>query len=181
MAGLKDQEQFSRAWNAASRGERDVFLQLMPALKNYLLYPYLQYEDFRFRRANADTQKMAAFLDGHSDWAFTAGLRTAWLKSLGEKARWDSLLKYAKQFRRYRGPLLPCPSQNCARSDLWSFACRPAIVGGWEIPAGRLRSGVQMAQGSRWDNTRSGLGASSPGYGGPPTPVDPVPGAICPG
>ena len=95
MAGLKDQEQFSRAWNAASRGERDVFLQLMPALKNYLLYPYLQYEDFRFRRANADTQKMATFLDGHSDWAFTAGLRTAWLKSLGEKARWDSLLKYA--------------------------------------------------------------------------------------
>ena len=39
LAGLKDQEQFSRAWKAASRGERDVFLQLMPALKNYLLYP----------------------------------------------------------------------------------------------------------------------------------------------
>ena len=38
---------------------------------------------------------MATFLDVHSDWAFTAGLRTAWLKTLGEKARWDSLLKYA--------------------------------------------------------------------------------------
>jgi soluble lytic murein transglycosylase len=38
---------------------------------------------------------MATFLDVHSDWAFTAGLRTAWLKSLGKKNRWDSLLKYA--------------------------------------------------------------------------------------
>ena len=94
-AGLQDREQFSRAWKAASRGNRKVFLQLMPALKDYLLYPYLQYEDLRYRRASADIQEMATFLDGHRDWAFTAGLRTAWLKSLGEKARWDSLLKYA--------------------------------------------------------------------------------------
>ncbi len=94
-AGLQDRERFSRAWQAASRGERNVFLQLMPTLKDYLLYPYLQYEDLRFRKASANDQVMAAFLDEHRDWAFTAGLRTAWLKALGGKTRWDSLLKYA--------------------------------------------------------------------------------------
>ena len=31
-ASLQDRERFSRAWQAASRGERDVFLQLMPTL-----------------------------------------------------------------------------------------------------------------------------------------------------
>ena len=93
--GLQDRERFSRAWNAASHGEREVFRQLMPTLEDYLLYPYLQYEDLRYRRAVVDAQEMATFLDMHSDWAFTAGLRTAWLKSLGEKERWDSLLKYA--------------------------------------------------------------------------------------
>ncbi|MEE8339611.1 MAG: transglycosylase SLT domain-containing protein [Xanthomonadales bacterium] len=94
-SGVQDRERFSRAWKAASRGERKVFLQLMPTLEDYLLYPYLQYEDLRFRRASADDREMATFLDEHSDWAFNAGLRTAWLKALGKKARWDSLLKYA--------------------------------------------------------------------------------------
>jgi soluble lytic murein transglycosylase len=94
-SGVQDREQFSRAWKAASRGERKVFLQLMPTLEDYLLYPYLQYEDLRFRRASADDQAMATFLDVHRDWAFTAGLRTAWLKALGKKARWGSLIKYA--------------------------------------------------------------------------------------
>ncbi len=93
-AGLQDREQFSRAWTAASRGERELFEQLMPGLEDYVLYPYLQYEDLRFRRGRVDDQEMAAFLDEHSDWAFTAGLRTAWVKSLGKRKRWDSLLKY---------------------------------------------------------------------------------------
>lgn len=94
-AGLQDRERFSRAWKAASHGEREVFRQLMPSLEDYLLYPYLQYEDLRYRRASVDDQEMVTFLDVHSDWAFTAGLRTSWLKSLGERARWDSILKYA--------------------------------------------------------------------------------------
>ncbi len=93
--GLQEREKFSRAWKAATRGERTVFLQLMPTLQDYLLYPYLQYEDLRFRRASVDDQEMVTFLDVHNDWAFTAGLRTAWLKSLGKKKRWDSLLQYA--------------------------------------------------------------------------------------
>jgi len=93
-SGVQDREQFSRAWKAASRGERKVFLQLMPTLEDYLLYPYLQYEDLRYRRASADDQEMAAFLDVHVGWAFTAGLRKAWLKALGKKAHWDSLLAY---------------------------------------------------------------------------------------
>ncbi len=95
LTGLQKQEQFSRAWDAAAQGERNVFLQLMPGLEDYLLYPYLQYEDLRYRRAVADVQEMAAFLEEHHDWAFTAGLRTAWLKSLGKNKRWDSVLTYA--------------------------------------------------------------------------------------
>ncbi len=95
VSGLEEREQFSHAWKAASQGEREVFLQLMPTLEDYLLYPYLQYEDLRYRRASAPDLEMMTFLDAHLDWAFTVGLRMAWLKSLGEKKRWDSLLKYA--------------------------------------------------------------------------------------
>ena len=67
----------------------------MPGLRDYLLYPYLQYEDYRYRRANVDAQEMALFLENHENWAFTDGLRKAWLRTLGERSQWDSLLKYA--------------------------------------------------------------------------------------
>ncbi len=180
-AGLQDQERFSRAWNAASHGEREVFRQLMPTLEDYLLYPYLQYEDLRYRRAGVDAQEMATFLDVHGDWAFTAGLRTAWLKSLGEKERWDSLLKYASdsgntEVRCYLAHARIARGQT---DGLLATAQQLWAVG--EIPAGCLRSGIQMAQGTRWDHTGAGLGANPPGHGSPPTPADSVPGAICPG
>ena len=90
-------EQFSRAWEAAAHGQRDVFHQSMQALQGYILYPYLQYEDLLFRRAGVPDEEMAAFLDAHKDWAFTAGLRRAWLETLGEHARWDSVLNYAEE------------------------------------------------------------------------------------
>jgi soluble lytic murein transglycosylase len=94
-SNLQQQEQFTRAWQAASRGQRDVFEQLMPGLQDYILYPYLQYEDLRHHRASVEAAEMAVFLDEHGDWPFTAGLRKAWLRTLGKKARWDSVLSHA--------------------------------------------------------------------------------------
>lgn len=88
-------EAFSEAWQAAAKGDRSTFEQAMPGLRDYLLYPYLQYEDYRHRRARVPDAEMAAFLEQHEDWAFTAGLRKAWLRTLGSKDRWPSLLQYA--------------------------------------------------------------------------------------
>lgn len=96
QAGNEQQrEQFSQAWNAASRGERVLFEQLMPGLQTYLLYPYLQYEDLRFRRGRANDEEMSEFLNAHADWAFTAGLQKAWLRALGKRQKWDSLIRHA--------------------------------------------------------------------------------------
>ena len=88
-------EDFTRAWQAATKGKRDVFMQLMPTLQDYLLYPYLKYEDLRFRRAYVSDEEMTSFLESHQDWAFTSGLKEAWLRTLGDRGRWDSLLLYA--------------------------------------------------------------------------------------
>jgi len=67
----------------------------MAGLQDYLLYPYLQYEDFRFRRAKVSDEEMVSFLDEHRDWAFTSGLKKTWLRTLGKKGRWDSLIRHA--------------------------------------------------------------------------------------
>jgi soluble lytic murein transglycosylase len=92
-------EQFVTAWNAASRGDRSAFAQLPAEMNGYLLYPYLQYEEFRYRRNRIDATQMADFLARHEDWAFTSGLRLAWQKSLGKRARWEDLLQHGGSSR----------------------------------------------------------------------------------
>jgi len=86
---------FKQAWQAANRGDRALFEQLKDSLLDYVLYPYLQYADYEARRASVSPADMAAFLDSHPDWAFTAGLRKSWLVALGKNGRWDDLLTYA--------------------------------------------------------------------------------------
>ena len=88
-------EDFTRAWWAAAHGKRADFEQLIPGLRDYQLYPYLQYEDLRYRRALVSDEEMVSFLEDHEDWAFTAGLKKSWLRTLGARSRWDSLIKYA--------------------------------------------------------------------------------------
>lgn len=86
---------FERAWQAASRGQRAEFERLRNGLTGYVLYPYLQYDDLLQRRATAPAVEMAAFLATHADWAFAAGLKTAWLRALGQQHRWRDLLDHA--------------------------------------------------------------------------------------
>lgn len=95
VADASQRAEFAKAWQAASRGDRAVFEQIKPGLADYLLYPYLQYEDFRHRRAAVPEAEMANFLAGHDDWAFTAGLKTAWLRTLGARRQWEALVRQA--------------------------------------------------------------------------------------
>jgi len=92
-------EAFSRAWQAAAGGNRSDFESLMPTLQGYLLYPYLQYEDLRQRRARVAEEEMAGFLAGHADWAFSAGLKATWLRSLADRRDGEALLAYAADSR----------------------------------------------------------------------------------
>ncbi|MGH8033871.1 MAG: hypothetical protein ACREO9_01510, partial [Lysobacterales bacterium] len=93
-------DQFKRAWAAARNGDRTTFEQIKSGLGSYVLYPYLQYADYNFRRAYVAPAEMAEFLEAHPDWAFTSGLRQAWLLALGETRQWDALLQYAPGVER---------------------------------------------------------------------------------
>lgn len=87
-------EQFIAAWNAASRGDRSVFSHLPEQLKQYELFPYLAYEQLRYDRARVQPEVIGSFLEQHSDWAFAAGLRRSWLKTLGRQGKWPEFLRY---------------------------------------------------------------------------------------
>ena len=89
-------ERFKRAWAAAKKGDHDSFNQIKNTLQDYVLFPYLQYEDYRNRRARVPAGEMSAFLETHNEWVFTAGLRSAWLKTLAKKGRWADLVAYSE-------------------------------------------------------------------------------------
>ncbi len=89
-------ERFKLAWDAARHGDHNTFNRIRQSLRAYELYPYLQYEDFRHRRSSVAADEIATFLDDHEGWAFTTGLRRAWLKSVAKRGRWAELLKYSE-------------------------------------------------------------------------------------
>lgn len=87
-----DLERFKTAWEFAEKGDHTAFNQVKNTLQDYVLYPYLQYEDYRNRRAQVPVEEMSAFLRNHQGWAFSNGLRDAWLRSLAKKGRWADLV-----------------------------------------------------------------------------------------
>ncbi len=91
-----EREQFKIAWDAANRGDHASFGQIKDQLQDYVLFPYLQYEDYRNRRREVAVDEMADFLETHKDWAFSQGLRNAWLKSLAENMRWADLVAHSE-------------------------------------------------------------------------------------
>ncbi len=95
-ASQAELEQFKIAWDAAGQGKHDDFRQIKNDLQDYVLYPYLQYEDYRNRRSKVPVDEMSGFLQAHEDWAFTAGLRAAWLKTLAKKKRWADLVAHSE-------------------------------------------------------------------------------------
>jgi len=162
-------DDFSQAWRAAAQGDRAVFEQLKPGLQDYLLYPYLQYEDFRHRRSSVGDQEMSAFLDGHEDWAFSEGLRTAWLRTLGARSRWDSLIRYAPghedtevqcylaRARIEQGQtegLLPAAQALWAVGKSQPDACDPVFK--WLIAEDGISSGLA------WERIRRAMEARQP-------------------
>ena len=94
-ATLAEREQFIKAWDAAKRGDHDSFRQIKDDLQDYVLFPYLQYEDYRNRRSKVPVDEMAGFLESHEEWSFSQGLRNAWLKSLAKRKRWADLVAHS--------------------------------------------------------------------------------------
>lgn len=95
LAPGQELEQFKTAWGAASTGDHVRFRRIKDTLQDYVLFPYLQYEDYRNRRGDVPVDEMLGFLNSHQGWAFEPGLRRAWLMSLARKGRWADLVAHS--------------------------------------------------------------------------------------
>ena len=148
-------EQFKLAWAAAARGDHEEFRRISSGLQDYVLYPYLQYEDLRNRRASVSTREMVAFLDANADLAFANGLRSAWLRTLASRGKWSDLVTYAAdegsteiRCQRARGQLILKQTDGLMREaqNLWTAPqsqpadCDPVFA--WLIKNKGISSGL---------------------------------------
>jgi len=167
VSGAKAQEDmlaeqraaFSEAWNAARNGDRDSFEGSLDSFRGYILHPYLRYEDFRHRRRSVDEEEMAKFLQSHRDWAFTAALETAWLRSLGERGQWNAVLKHGEKSRDTEvrchlanariqtgatDGLIPVARALWTKGESQPDACDPVFA--WLNEQGGINSGLAWAR-----------------------------------
>lgn len=90
-----ERETFRQGWQAAERGDQAGIVQVVSALPDYPLTPYLQFELFRQRIDRVPAEVMTQFLARYRDWSFRPQLERAWLRSLGERGEFDRLLAHA--------------------------------------------------------------------------------------
>ena len=90
---------FKKAWSLARRGKIDEMKREGASIQNYILYPYLEYNELLSTRSTVDAGRMAAFLEQHEDWAFTPALKRSWLRAAGKRRHWDVLLQHAGEER----------------------------------------------------------------------------------
>ncbi|MEQ1559909.1 MAG: transglycosylase SLT domain-containing protein [Methyloglobulus sp.] len=68
------------------------FLEVSASLKNYVLYPYLQYEWLKDNLTQTD--QVLTFLATYKDSRYSALLRSRWLSYLADQERWQDFARY---------------------------------------------------------------------------------------
>ncbi len=93
-ADIAEQRQQYREALAALRAQRnDEFAKLAAGLRDYPLYPYLEYHDLRRRIYQLPEKELAEFFAKWPDTPLLASLRDSWLLALAQQESWDRYLQ----------------------------------------------------------------------------------------
>lgn len=85
-------EAFLKAEALLKKGDETAFLTEMNALKDYALYPYLQY---KWLKENLHKEKeIQMYLKAYKDSRYAGHLRRKWLLSVAEKSQWQKFLEH---------------------------------------------------------------------------------------
>ena len=90
----KQREQFLDAETALSEGRRDEYLELKQALRDYPLYPYLEYQELLDRLDKAKPDEVRTFLQRYQGQPVAVRLRASWLNLLGKRRDWGNYLAF---------------------------------------------------------------------------------------
>lgn len=99
----EQRQEFLLAEKLNQRGENSLFLKKAEKLKDYLLYPYLQYH---WLKINLDqTSKIRAFLTEYADTRYAGLLNYKWQIYLAKHQKWQ---EFINQYRNTNNTKLQC-------------------------------------------------------------------------
>jgi soluble lytic murein transglycosylase len=87
-------EQFLEARRALHENRIEDYKRLAGRLRDYPLYPYLQFDDLRNRLNRADEEEVNRFLTAYAGEPVAHRLREDWLYTLARNQRWRLFLRY---------------------------------------------------------------------------------------
>lgn len=85
---------YDQAMAALKAGQQQRYENLLPALRDYPLYPYLLLESLKQRVETASHQEIENFLVSHGDLPFAQRLKNDWLRRLVRENQWSLLREH---------------------------------------------------------------------------------------
>ncbi len=83
----EQRDRYRQATLALARGDTATFASLKESLRDYPLYPYLEYADYRTRLGSLAVDTVRRFLDDNGDSPLAGQLRGQWLNHLRQQQR----------------------------------------------------------------------------------------------
>ncbi len=85
---------YQQAEQALAQHQMARFRELLSRLRDYPLYPYLQYQDLKQRLPRADRREIDQFLDNYATLPIASSLRRKILRQAAKRQDWQSYLHY---------------------------------------------------------------------------------------
>lgn len=89
-----DQKTFLNAYDAIKANDRPLIAQYKKQLKDYPLYPYLQYLDYKYHFDQTPESLIENFLLKTPNSPLPGLLKSKWLRHLGKTKQWNLYLKH---------------------------------------------------------------------------------------
>ncbi len=94
-ANLKQlRQQYSQAQKALQTGKMSKYRRLKKNLRDYPLYPYLEYAELTRRLSRTSSEQVLTFIDENPGTPLAARLHRKWLASLARGGRWQTLVAH---------------------------------------------------------------------------------------
>ena len=102
-----NQKKFLDAYEAIKANDRPLISKYKSQLKNYPLYPYIVYLDYKYHFKDTPSGAIESFLNNNPNSPLPFFLKSKWLHYLAETYQWDLYIKHYKE-DEYRSVSLEC-------------------------------------------------------------------------
>ena len=94
---FSERQQYLDAVHLVRTSQFSKLKRVKPALKNYALYPYLEYTEMAYRISRQKESDILDFIDRNSTTPLIEPLVQHWLMNLAKRGKWQMFLKHYEQ------------------------------------------------------------------------------------